>query len=211
MQKKIVRIITGSPYLAHTEPLMKEFKLLNISSINEYDRALFSHKFVNSQLPGNFDNYFINNHEFHNYDTRSREDMRIPNSRLDIRKQTIRNAGPALWNSRIIEFPSTFRMLRPSNYLNEAWNHIYYLPRYSHIKLPCSTSLPNISSMLQMEEMSFFYALLTLFAAIGLHMCKSKNFFPGVVNKPHTVSTSLCLTYMILLLPCCLRCVYFRQ
>ena len=140
MQKKIVRIITGSPYIAHTEPLMKEFKLLNISSINEYGRALFSHKFVNSQLPGNFDNYFINNHEFHNYDTRSREDIRIPNSRLDIRKQTIRNAGPALWNSRIIEFPSTFKMLRPSNYLNEAWNHIYYLLRYSHIKLPYSTS-----------------------------------------------------------------------
>ena len=59
----------------------------------------FLYKYVNSQLPGNFDNYFINNHEFHNYDTRSREDMHIPNSRLDIRKQTIRNAGPALWNS----------------------------------------------------------------------------------------------------------------
>ena len=97
--KKIVRIITGSPYLAHTEPLMKEFKLLNISSINKYGKALFLYKYVNRQLPGNFDNYFINNHEFHNYDTRSREDMHIPNSRLDIRKQTIRNAGPALWNS----------------------------------------------------------------------------------------------------------------
>ena len=194
MQKKIVRIITGSPYLAHTEPLMKEFKLVNISSINEYGRALFSHKFVNSQLPGNFDNYFINNHEFHNYDTRSREDMRIPNSRLDIRKQKpIRKAGPALWNSRIIESPSTFRMLRPSNYLNEAWNHIYYLLRYSHIKLPCSTSFKlkncidrtvNVQKtqhshrLLHMEEILFFYALLTLFAAIGLHMCKSKNFFP---------------------------------
>ena len=99
MQKKIVRIITGSPYLAHTEPLMKEFKLLNISGINKYGRALFLYKYVNNQLPGNFDNYFINNHEFHNYDTRSREDMHIPNSRLDIRKQTIRNAGPSLWNS----------------------------------------------------------------------------------------------------------------
>ena len=139
-QKKIVRIITGSPYLAHTEPLMKEFKLLNISSINKYGRALFSYKYVNSQLPSNFDNYFINNHQFRNYDTRSREDMRIPNSRLDIRKQTIRNAGPALWNSRIMEFPSTLRMLPPSNYLNEAWNHIYYILMCSHIKWPCSTS-----------------------------------------------------------------------
>ena len=77
---------------------MKEFKLLNISSI-KYGSALFLYKYVNSQLLGNFDNYFINNHEFHNYDTRSREEMHIPNSRLDIRKQTIRNAGPALWNS----------------------------------------------------------------------------------------------------------------
>ena len=161
--KKIVRIITGSPYLAHTEPLMKEFKLLNISSINEYGRALFSHKFVNSQLPGNFDNYFINNHEFHNYDTRSREDMRIPNSRLDIRKQTIRDAGPALWNSRIIEFPSTFRMLRPSNYLNEAWNQIYYLLLYSRIKLPCSTSfeLKNcIDRTVNVQKKKHFHCML---------------------------------------------------
>ena len=140
MQKNIVRIITGSPYLAHTEPLMKELKLLNISSINKYGRALFSYKYVNSQLLGNFDNYFINNHQFRNYDTRSREDMRIPNSRLDIRKQTIRNGGPALWNSRIMEFPSTLRMLQPLNYLNEAWNHIYYLLMCSHINWPCSTS-----------------------------------------------------------------------
>ena len=32
--------------------------------------------------------------------------------------------------------------------------------------------------MRHMEEILFFYALLTLFAAIGLHMCKSKSFFP---------------------------------
>ena len=59
----------------------------------------FLYKYVNIQLPGKFYNYFINNHEFHNYDTRSREVMHIPNSRLEIRKETIRNAGPALWNS----------------------------------------------------------------------------------------------------------------
>ena len=124
MQKLLVRIITGSPYLAHTEPLMNELKLLNISSINKYGRSYFSYKYVDSQLPGNFDNYFINNHEFYNYDTRPRENMRIPNSRLDIRKQNIRNAGPALWNSCIMEFPSTLRMLPPSNYLNEAKPHL---------------------------------------------------------------------------------------
>ena len=100
MQKQIVRIITGSPYLVHTEPLMKWFELLNISSINKCGRALlFYIIYVNSRLPGNFNNYFINSHEFHNYDTRSREDMRIPNSRLDIRKQNIANACSALWNS----------------------------------------------------------------------------------------------------------------
>ena len=30
-----------------------------------------------------------------------------------------------------------------------------------------------------MEEILFFYVLLTLFAAIGLHMCKNKNFPTG--------------------------------
>ena len=159
---------------------MKEFKLLNISSINKYGRALFLYKYVNSQLPSNFDNYFINNHEFHNYDTRFREDMHIPNSRLNIRKQTIRNAGPELWNSIFI------------NYLNDAWNNIYYLLMCSHIKGPCSTSLNftiadipvavqknRFHRMLHMEEIFTFYAVLTFLAAVGLHMCKGKSFSHG--------------------------------
>ena len=123
-------------------------------------------------------------------------------------------------------FPSTLRMLRPSNYLNEAWNHIYYLLRCSLFKWPCSTSFkteqlykhyhrwtknPTFSSYASYGGILFFNALLTLFAAISLHVCKSKFFFPRVVNKSHTVSTSLCLMYMILLLPCCLWCLYFRQ
>ena len=183
---------------------MKESKLLNKSSINKYGRALFLYKYVNNQLPGNCDNHFINNHESHNYVIRSWEDIRIPNSRLDIRKHNIRNAGPALWNPCIMEFPSTLRMLRPSNYFNKAWNHIYYLLRCSHIKWPCSTTfkLKNwIDSSVTVQKnifiecfiwrkYYFFYALLTLSAAIGIHM---HEFFQRVVNKPHTVSTSLCL------------------
>ena len=147
------------------------------------------------------------------YDTRSREDMRIPNSRLDIRKQNIRNAGPALWNSCIMEFPSTLRMLRPSNYLNAAWNHIYYLLRCSHIKWPCSTSfkLKNcIDITVTVQKKQKKNNTFSSYASHGgniIFLCTSTNpfcshwstyvqeedFFQRVVNKPHTVSTSLCL------------------
>ena len=221
------RIALSCPYWTFDEKNSREeFKLLNISSINKYGRALFSYKYVNSQLPGTFDNYFINNHQFRDYDTRSREDMCIPNSRLDIRKQTIRNAGPALWNSRIMEFPSTLRMLRPSNYLNEAWNHIYYLLRCSHIKWPCSTSCklkncidstvtvqktPTFSSYASYGGNIIFLCTINPFCCHWSTYVQEQKFFPRVVDKPHTVSTSLCLMYMILLLPCCLWCLYFRQ
>ena len=65
-------------------------------------------------------------------------------------------------------FPSTLRMLRPSKYLNESWNHIYYLLRCSHFKWPCSTSfklnnciditvaVQKIHRVLHKEEILFF-------------------------------------------------------
>ena len=51
MQKRVLRTITNSNYIAHTEPLFKELKLVKITDM--YDIAIwkFYHKLMNNQLP----------------------------------------------------------------------------------------------------------------------------------------------------------------
>ena len=129
MQKKIIRIVTGSPYLAHTEPLMKEHKLLNVLSINQYGRAQFLYKSVHNLLPPNFHNYFTYNRQFHDYETRNRDNMNIPHSRLDIRKQATRTAGPTLWNS----LPEHIKRSPSIEIFKRKLKVTYYKHRYSSL------------------------------------------------------------------------------
>lgn len=99
LHKKIIRIVTGSPYLSHTEPLMKEFNLLNLISINKLTRTTFMYRCLNNQINVHFGSYFCYNRDVHQRDTRSNDDLYTPSFRLDVRRFSIRVAGPDLWNS----------------------------------------------------------------------------------------------------------------
>ena len=51
IQKKLVRIITCSPYRAHTEPLLLANRLLSVKEINMYVNGIFMYNYVNENLP----------------------------------------------------------------------------------------------------------------------------------------------------------------
>ena len=51
LQKKAVRIITNSNYIAHTEPLLKELRLLKVTCIFSLEIWAFYYKLMNNQLP----------------------------------------------------------------------------------------------------------------------------------------------------------------
>ena len=53
LQKKAIRIITKSHYLAHTEPLFKREKILKIQDIFKISCLKFYYKLVNNMLPRN--------------------------------------------------------------------------------------------------------------------------------------------------------------
>ena len=50
IQKRLIRIITCSPYRAHTAPLFYANRLLEISDINTYTISTFMYQFVNDNL-----------------------------------------------------------------------------------------------------------------------------------------------------------------
>ena len=99
LQKKAVRICTGAQYLAHTNPLFKELKTLNVFDINSLQCLVFMYKYKNNLLPQSFHNFFTLNSDIHSYPTRISSDFHLINPKLLIAHKSIRHHGPDLWNS----------------------------------------------------------------------------------------------------------------
>ena len=70
IQKKMVRIITGSPYRAHTEPLFYANRILSIYDLNVNIVGAFMYKCLFEPVTDVFDNYFCTNRDIHGRETR---------------------------------------------------------------------------------------------------------------------------------------------
>ena len=99
LQKKAIRICTGSQYLAHTNPLFNELKTLNVFHINSLQSLIFMFKYKNNLLPYSFHNFFTLNSTIHSYPTRNSPNCHLVNPRLLIAHRSIRHHGPDLWNA----------------------------------------------------------------------------------------------------------------
>ena len=98
LQKKALRICTGSQYLAHTNPLFYELKTLKIFDIHVLQSLLFMYKYTNNLLPNSFQIFFILNSTIHSYPTRNSSNFHLVNPKLLIAQKSIRHHGPDLWN-----------------------------------------------------------------------------------------------------------------
>ena len=79
LQKKIIRHITFSPYLAHTGPLFFNLQLLPLEKIFFSKVGLVMFKCSNNMLPNVISNLYIkNNNEIHSLFTRNSNLLRIP-------------------------------------------------------------------------------------------------------------------------------------
>ena len=97
-QKRIVRIITHSPYNEHTSPLFTQLKILNLEGIYRFMISTFMYKFHARDLPVIFMEMFRFNKNVHNYVTRKAGDCRVPNWNLEIKKRSVSVQGGITWN-----------------------------------------------------------------------------------------------------------------
>ena len=71
LQKKVVRIITNSNYLAHSEPIFKTLNLLKLEDIIKVDMIKFYYQPENKNLPFYFQDIDYNpSISSHHYNTR---------------------------------------------------------------------------------------------------------------------------------------------
>ena len=97
LQKKLIRIITNSEYLAHTNPLFRQTNILKIDDLHKFILVQYMHK-VRETEPAVFDRH-------HSYYTRYRNDAQASLNRLTLTQHSVSFAGPHAWN----ELPSDIR------------------------------------------------------------------------------------------------------
>ena len=57
LQKKVIRSVTRSNYIAHSEPLLKELNLLSVKGLMDLKLIQFLHKLYDNKLPIYFNEY----------------------------------------------------------------------------------------------------------------------------------------------------------
>ena len=78
LQKKLIRIISCSGYLAHTDPLFKQYAVLSLKHINTYLVGMFMCQCLNENVPGVFREYFTWNNDIHYHNTRQLDQLHVP-------------------------------------------------------------------------------------------------------------------------------------
>ena len=99
VQKKIIRIITCSPFRAHTEPLIVANRILNVYDISSYISGILMYECMCDNVPSSLHDFFQTNSDVHSHATRYASDIHVPYGRLDVRRFSFKISGANLWNS----------------------------------------------------------------------------------------------------------------
>ena len=99
IQKRAVRIINCTNYLAPTSPLFKSNNLLKIFDIYSYSLGIFMYQLTKDELPYAFTPMFVKNKVIHSYPTRQENSFHFSPVRTAFALKTIVHTGPTFWNS----------------------------------------------------------------------------------------------------------------
>ena len=91
LQKRCIRLVTNSPYLAHTDPLFKRNGLLKLSDIYKFKIATYAYKNRNS-----IQSDYLRPHD---HNTRFRSDLLPHYERLATTSQSLHYVLPNIWNT----------------------------------------------------------------------------------------------------------------
>ena len=118
LQKRSVRLINFAPFLAHTNELFYDSKILKLEDIHRFCLALFLYK--RPDLQSNYT-------RTHPYETRFHSDLLPEFQRLSLTQRSLFYAAPLLWNEipdnlknidSICSFKRHYKLYLINNYSN---------------------------------------------------------------------------------------------
>ena len=93
LQKKIIRIMSFSHYLAHTNPLFLSMEVLPLMKIFLYKVGLIMYKYSNNLLPECISLLYLRNDSIHEHNTRGCHQLRVLHG-----AKTFSNISARIWN-----------------------------------------------------------------------------------------------------------------
>ena len=129
LQKKAVRIITNSSYLAHSAPLLKELGILNIEDLYQHQYAMFMFDYDRGSLPKTFDSYFVKVSDVHSHQTRSSSSNKLALPMVNTNKHgnsLIKSSGVKIFN-KIVTLDFFKSSLNKSSFSKKFRNHLVSL------------------------------------------------------------------------------------
>ena len=109
LQKKAIRIINHSEYLAPSMPIFLNLKLLNIYDMYNFQIAIFMYMCFKNVLPPSNLSHFKLTSTVHEHRTRNCNNFNLPCTRTSAFHKSIFVNGPQIWNNlpnHIRESPS---------------------------------------------------------------------------------------------------------
>ena len=103
IQKKIVRIITKSPYDHPSGVLFSKLKILPFNELYKYNLSLLMHRIHNNQITGKYNLTRLD--QIHTYNTRTsiNQNYRSTYNRLNVGLSTFNAQGPKYWTQVPLE------------------------------------------------------------------------------------------------------------
>lgn len=129
LQKRAIRIISRSHFLAHTSVLFLSLNVLKIADLFYFRCSIFSYKLYNNQLPTSFLNVFKLNTISHSHVTRALalSSLNIPFCRTVLKQKSLKTTLAKLYNSFLI--PNSLNTMN-SIFLVKKFTLNYLLNRY---------------------------------------------------------------------------------
>ena len=129
IQKKIVRIISNSAFLAHTDELFKELNILPVHKLKLQRICLQMFKYNNNTLPESISELFVPYTAIHTYNTRNKHNIRPKQSNRAYMYKNFSFIGVHIWNDiqkhrNVSVSYSAFKQLTRTYYL---YNNPKYL------------------------------------------------------------------------------------
>src|SRR6218665_401338 len=93
------RIIAGTHFLASSSNLFRDLKLLKLADLYSLQLAVCMYRHHNHSLPIPSNNYFISTVMVQSHNTRGRSNLYTVACRTNVRRFSVKLAGPELWNS----------------------------------------------------------------------------------------------------------------
>jgi hypothetical protein len=104
VQKKAIRIMTSSPYNAHTNPLFLQHSILPLDKLILQAQLSFMHAIEYKYAPVSFENIWTKTGQReHVQNLRNANDFYLPIPRTEMFKKSTFYAMPAAWNNLPIE------------------------------------------------------------------------------------------------------------